>query len=58
VNDLGVGRSVDEVLRLVQGFQFTAEHGQVCPVNWTKGQKTIRPSVQESKEFFKSEYTS
>ncbi|KAG5862751.1 hypothetical protein JTB14_005088 [Gonioctena quinquepunctata] len=31
INDLPVGRSVDEVLRLVQAFQFTDEHGEVCP---------------------------
>ncbi|CAE7937959.1 unnamed protein product, partial [Symbiodinium sp. KB8] len=34
VNDLPVGRSVDETLRLVQAFQFVEEHGEVCPANW------------------------
>ena len=34
VNDLGVGRNVDEYLRLLEGFQFEAEHGEVCPANW------------------------
>jgi alkyl hydroperoxide reductase subunit AhpC len=52
VNDLPVGRSVDEVLRLVQAFQFTDKHGEVCPANWTKGGKTIKPNVKESKEYF------
>lgn len=42
INDLPVGRSVDEVLRLVQAFQFTDVHGEVCPVNWKPGQKTIK----------------
>ncbi|KAJ9597459.1 hypothetical protein L9F63_011680, partial [Diploptera punctata] len=37
VNDLPVGRSVDETLRLVQAFQFTDLHGEVCPANWKPG---------------------
>jgi len=56
VNDLPVGRSVDEVLRLVQAFQFTDKHGEVCPATWTPGAKTIKPSVDGSKEFFESSY--
>jgi len=34
INDLPVGRSVDETLRLIQAFQFTDENGEVCPANW------------------------
>ncbi len=34
INDLPVGRSVDETLRLIKAFQFTDEHGEVCPANW------------------------
>ncbi|XP_030758949.1 LOW QUALITY PROTEIN: peroxiredoxin 1-like [Sitophilus oryzae] len=52
VNDLPVGRSVDETLRLVQAFQFTDEHGEVCPAGWTPGKKTIKPTVDKSKEYF------
>ena len=52
INDLPVGRSVDETIRLVQAFQFTDEHGEVCPVGWTPGKKTIEPTVTSSKEFF------
>ena len=52
INDLPVGRSVDETLRLVQAFQFTDKHGEVCPANWTPGKDTIKPNVQGSKEFF------
>ena len=37
MNDLPVGRSVDETLRLVQAFQYTDKHGEVCPANWTPG---------------------
>uniref|UniRef100_A0AC35U9D4 Thioredoxin domain-containing protein n=1 Tax=Rhabditophanes sp. KR3021 TaxID=114890 RepID=A0AC35U9D4_9BILA len=52
VNDLPVGRSVDETLRLVQAFQFTDVHGEVCPAGWTPGQDTIKPGVKDSKEYF------
>ena len=37
VNDLPLGRSVDEALRMVKALQFTEKHGEVCPANWTKG---------------------
>ena len=52
VNDLPVGRSVDETLRLVKAFQFTDEHGEVCPAGWEPGSKTIKPDVAGSKEYF------
>jgi alkyl hydroperoxide reductase subunit AhpC len=43
VNDLPVGRDVDETLRLVQAFQFTDKHGEVCPAGWKPGKKTMKP---------------
>lgn len=52
VNDLPVGRSVDETLRLVQAFQFTDVNGEVCPANWTPGSKTLKPNTQESLKYF------
>jgi hypothetical protein len=42
MNDLPVGRSVDEVLRLVQAFQYTDKHGEVCPAGWKPGAATIK----------------
>ncbi|KAF8950723.1 Peroxiredoxin-2 [Entomortierella lignicola] len=54
INDLPVGRNVDETVRLVEAFQFTDEHGEVCPIGWQKGQSTIKPDVAGSKEFFAS----
>lgn len=41
INDLTVGRSVDEALRLVQAIQFVDAHGEACPVNWQPGDKGI-----------------
>ncbi|KAL2302753.1 LOW QUALITY PROTEIN: hypothetical protein Nmel_010201 [Mimus melanotis] len=52
VNDLPVGRSVEETLRLVKAFQFVETHGEVCPANWTPNSPTIKPSPEGSKEYF------
>lgn len=53
VNDLGLGRNVDEVLRMIDALQFTEEFGEVCPANWNKGDKTMKPDDEGLKEFFK-----
>lgn len=44
MNDLPVGRSVDETLRLVQAFQYTDSHGEVCPAGWKPGADTVSES--------------
>lgn len=54
INDLPVGRNVEESLRLVEAFQFVEKHGEVCPANWTPGSETIKPTVKDSKEYFSS----
>ena len=46
VNDLPLGRSMDELLRLVDALQFTEEHGEVCPANWKKGDKGMTASPE------------
>ena len=56
VNDLTLGRSVDEALRMVQALQFVEAHGEVCPANWKAGARTIKPTPQGSKQFFGAEY--
>ncbi|MGL6225391.1 MAG: peroxiredoxin [Thermoguttaceae bacterium] len=56
VNDLPLGRSVDEAIRLVQALQFVEKHGEVCPANWHEGDKTMKPDPKGSKEFFESTY--
>jgi len=56
VNDLPLGRSVDEALRLVQALQFFEKHGEVCPANWHEGKATIKPDPQGSQEFFGKHY--
>lgn len=51
-NSPPVGRNVDEVLRLVKGYQFVDAHGEVCPINWTPGDATIKPNHEEKGKFF------
>jgi peroxiredoxin (alkyl hydroperoxide reductase subunit C) len=53
INNLPVGRSVEETLRLLQAFQHIRNHpDEVCPANWTPGEKTMNPDPVKSKEFF------
>ena len=56
VNDLPLGRSVGEAIRMVQALQHFEQHGEVCPANWQSGARTIKPTVSDSKTFFNAEY--
>ncbi len=51
-HDAPVGRSVDEVLRVVQAFQYVAKHGEVCPAGWTPGAATMKADPKGSQAFF------
>lgn len=42
INDLPLGRNIDELIRLVEALQFTEEHGEVCPAGWKKGDKGMQ----------------
>ena len=55
VNDLPVGRSVPEVLRLLQAFQFADKAGNVCPSKWKPGSKGIKPNPVDAQEFFRTQ---
>jgi peroxiredoxin 2/4 len=44
VNNLPLGRNVDEALRLVDALQFSEEHGEVCPAGWNKGKAGMKPN--------------
>lgn len=56
VNDLPLGRSVDEALRMVEALQYFEKNGEVCPANWKQGSRTIKPTIDASKSFFEAEY--
>lgn len=46
VNNLPLGRNIDEMLRMVDALQFTEEHGEVCPAGWSKGKKGMDASPE------------
>ena len=56
VNDLPLGRSVDEALRMVKALQHFEKNGEVCPANWKEGAATMKPDPQGSKAFFSKQY--
>lgn len=56
INDLPLGRNVDEALRMVEALQYFEKNGEVCPANWKEGARTIKPTVDDSKTFFEAEY--
>jgi len=46
INDLPLGRNVDEMLRMIDALQFNEEHGEVCPAGWNKGDKGMRADTR------------
>ena len=53
VNDLPLGRNVDEALRMVDALQFTEEHGEVCPAGWQKGKAGMKASAEGVASYLK-----
>lgn len=51
VNDLPLGRDIDEMLRMVDALQFYEEHGEVCPAGWQKGEQAIHATPEGVAEF-------
>jgi peroxiredoxin (alkyl hydroperoxide reductase subunit C) len=51
VNDLPLGRNIDEMLRMVDTMQFTDEHGEVCPAGWVKGDEGMKASTEGVAEY-------
>lgn len=51
INDLPIGRSVDEAIRVVDALQFVEENGEVCPANWKKGKSSMKASPDGVAEF-------
>lgn len=51
INDLPIGRSVDEALRVLDAIQYHEEHGEVCPANWRKGEEGMKPDPQGVAEY-------
>ena len=51
INDLPLGRDVDEAIRMVDALQFTEEHGEVCPANWHPGEDAMKPTPEGVAEY-------
>lgn len=51
INDLPLGRSVNEVLRMIDALHHFEQHGEVCPANWTTGSKTMKPNQESLVEY-------
>jgi peroxiredoxin (alkyl hydroperoxide reductase subunit C) len=52
LNDLSIGRSVNETLRTLDALIFHENHGEVCPANWKSGEKTLKATHESLLAFF------
>ncbi len=55
VNDLPLGRNIDEMLRMVDALQFNQEHGEVCPAGWKEGDKGMQASTEGVAKYLSEE---
>jgi len=51
INDLPLGRNIDEMLRMIDAMHFTNEHGEVCPAGWQPGEEGMKPSADGVAEY-------
>lgn len=51
VNDLPLGRNIDEAIRTVDALLFHQQYGEVCPANWNKGQEGMKPTQEGVSEY-------
>jgi peroxiredoxin (alkyl hydroperoxide reductase subunit C) len=54
VNDLSLGRNIDEMLRVIDALQFTEQHGEVCPAGWKNGDPGMKPTTDGVAEYLAS----
>jgi peroxiredoxin (alkyl hydroperoxide reductase subunit C) len=54
VNDLPLGRNVDEMLRMIDALQFTEKYGEVCPAGWSKGKEGMKPDASGVASYLKN----
>jgi peroxiredoxin (alkyl hydroperoxide reductase subunit C) len=58
VNDLPLGRNVDEMLRMIDALQFTEKYGEVCPAGWSKGEEGMKPDAEGVASYLKNKVDS
>ncbi|HIE35048.1 MAG TPA: peroxiredoxin [Campylobacterales bacterium] len=51
INDLPLGRNIDEMIRMVDAMEFANEYGEVCPADWEKGKEAMKPTPEGVAEF-------
>ena len=51
VNNLPIGRNVDEMVRVVDALQFSEQYGEVCPAGWNKGETGMKPTAEGVAEY-------
>lgn len=56
INDLSLGRNVDEILRVLDAIQFNEQYGEVCPVNWKKGEEGMKPDQKGLRSYAGKRY--
>jgi peroxiredoxin (alkyl hydroperoxide reductase subunit C) len=56
VNDLPLGRNIDEALRMIDALQFYEEHGELCPANWKKGDAGIKDTAESIADYLSKNY--
>lgn len=54
INDLPLGRNIDEMIRMVDTMLFTNEHGEVCPAGWHKGEKGMKANPEGVADYLKN----
>ena len=52
INNLSLGRNIAEFVRIIDALQFVEKHGQVCPANWSAGEKAMKPTSEGLEEYF------
>jgi peroxiredoxin (alkyl hydroperoxide reductase subunit C) len=58
INDLPLGRNVDEAIRMVDALQFFEKNGEVCPANWKKGSAGMKPNAEGVASYLKDNASS
>ena len=56
INDLSVGRNIEETIRLLEAYQYADQHGEVCPLGWKQGKEAMVADPFKSKEYFLKNY--
>jgi peroxiredoxin (alkyl hydroperoxide reductase subunit C) len=56
INDLPLGRSVEEMLRMVDALQFHQQHGEVCPANWKQGEQAIKTTSESVGQYLANQH--